>query len=109
MVALFDGLAGILADVFGEPVTYLRQGGAPPETVLSVFRRQPAEETDSDGRGILVMAPIWRVQAQLVPQLARGDRIIPGDGRTYEVLNVQPSASPAADAFVVCELYEVEL
>lgn len=107
MTRLFDGMAGLLSDVFGSPVTYRPQGGG-ARVVQSVFRRQPTEDVGADGHSILVLAPTWRVRSDLCPEVRRGDQIEPGDGRTYEVLNVQRTGSPAADAMLVCELYEVE-
>lgn len=106
-MALFDGVAGLLSDVFGDPVTYLPQAGG-TQSVVSVFRRQPTEGVDSDGHPVLILAPTWRVRSDLVPGVKRGDQIRPGDGRLYEVMNVQPSGSPGSDAFFICELYEVE-
>lgn len=107
MSSIFDGVAGMLSDMLGDPVTYLPQGGISRQ-VVSIFRRHPTEDIASDGHPVLVMAPTWRVRTDLVPELRRGDRITTGDGRTYEVLNVQKSGSPAVDAHLVCELYEVE-
>lgn len=108
MTSIFDGLAGILSDpaIFGAPVTYRPQGGS-ARVVDSVFRRTPIEAEDSLGRAVLTVAPTWRVRHDLVPEVSRGDQIDPGDGNLYEICNVQPTGSPAADAFVLCELYEV--
>lgn len=106
MSGLFDGMAGMVAAVLGQPVTYLPKAG-PPRAVLSVFRDQPVEATDSDGHPVLITSPSWRVQKHLVPELGKGDRIQPGNGRSYIVLNVEPTGSPAADAAVICELERV--
>lgn len=106
-MALFDGMAGLLNDIFGDPVVYMPQGAA-SRTVASVFRRAPTEADGEDGHPILVLAPTWRVRSDLAPEVRRGDQIRPTDGRLYEVLNVQHTGSPASDAFFVCELIEVE-
>ncbi|NVK57322.1 MAG: hypothetical protein HWE26_17095 [Alteromonadaceae bacterium] len=107
MTSLFDGMAGLLIDVFGGPVTYTPEGGTPRD-IISVFRREPTEATDSEGHDVLVMAPTWTVTHALAPEVKRGDRILPADGITYEIQNVWPSGSPAVDARVICELYEVD-
>lgn len=109
MASIFDGVAAVLSDpvIFGAQVIY-RPAADLPRSVASIFRRRPTEAEDSTGHPVLVMAPTWRVRQDLVPEIARGDRIEPGDGKVYEIMNVQHSGSPAADAFVVCELYEVE-
>ncbi|MBT9387023.1 hypothetical protein KM176_24495, partial [Pseudooceanicola sp. CBS1P-1] len=90
----------------GAPVTYLPQGGS-ARVVQSVFRRMPVDATDPDGHPVLVTSPSWSVPRDLVPELRRGDQIRPGDGLTYEVQNVWPSGSPATDARLICELFEV--
>ncbi|RWR55084.1 hypothetical protein EOW66_02140 [Sinirhodobacter huangdaonensis] len=107
MMSIFDGMAGVLSDMLGSPVTYMPRGGGSRQ-IGSIFRRHPTEDVDRDGHAVLVMAPTWRVRSDLAPEVQRGDRIAPGDGRIYEILNAQPSGSPAVDAHLVCELYEVE-
>ncbi|HBD92145.1 MAG: hypothetical protein A2092_16165 [Rhodobacteraceae bacterium GWE1_64_9] len=106
MSGLFDGMAGLVAGVFGKPVTYQPKDGLARE-VLSVFRDQPVEALDGDGHAVLITSPSWRVQKHLVPELAKGDRIHPGNGRSYAVLNFEPTGSPATDAAVICELERV--
>lgn len=105
-MSLFDGMAGVLTDVFGAPVTYTPQGGVARQ-IHSVFRRQPVEAVDPDNHPVLVVSPTWTVPKTLAPEVAAGDRIEPGDGKNYEILNVWPSGSPASDARVLCELFEV--
>jgi hypothetical protein len=106
MPSVFDGMAGILTDVLGDPVTYIPAGGV-PRSVPSVFRREPINITDPDGREVLIMAPTWRVQRDLAPEARRGDRILAPDGLTYDLVNVQPTGSPAADSFLLCELERI--
>ncbi|MFC3180458.1 head-tail joining protein [Cypionkella sinensis] len=103
MTSVFDGLAGVTASVLGAPVPYLPKGG-PSRDVQSVFRETPIEATDQDGHPVLIVAPTWRVRRNLVPELARGDKISPANGKAYAVKNIWPSGSPAADAAVICEL-----
>ena len=38
---------------------------------------------------------------------ARGDRIQPGNGRTYTVITDRPNGSPASDATLMCELERI--
>ncbi|WP_444668407.1 head-tail joining protein [Cereibacter changlensis] len=103
MAAVFSGMTRIGATVFGAPVRYLPAAGAPRE-VQSVFREAPIEAVDPDGHPVLIVTPTWRVAPALVPELARGDRIEPGNGKTYAVQTIQPSGSAALDAAVICEL-----
>ena len=102
----FEGMAGVFAEILGAPVIYTPSAGV-PRPVQSIFREAPIDATDSDGHPVLIVAPTWRVQRQLVPEVARGDRIQPGNGRTYTILNMQPSGSPAEDGFLICELERV--
>lgn len=107
MSSLFDGVAGLLSDVFGGPVIYRPKGGD-ERAIQSVFRKAPLEAIDSDGHPVLIVAPTWRVRRDLAPEVTRGDRIVPGDGVIYEIQNTHVSGSPASDAFILCELFEVD-
>ena len=108
MPSVFDGMAEVLTGVLGDPVSYSPAGGA-ARIIDSLFRKTPIQITDTDGREVLIMAPTWRVRSDLAPEVKRGDRIQPPDGLTYEVVNVQPSGSPAGDAFLICELERIFL
>ena len=110
-MSLFDGMSGLLADVFGDPVSYTPSGGA-ARTVKAVCRSSPIEVSDGEGHTILILSPTVRISRNVAPELARGDRIVPAGpvsmaGRTYEVINMLPTASPASDAFLIAELEEV--
>jgi hypothetical protein len=105
MPRLFDGMAGLLNDVFGDPVSYQPAGGA-ARMVQSVFRFENALSSGPDGHDVLMLMPIWRVPKDLGIAPAKGDQIQPGDGKTYCVLNQRPSVSPADDRFIICELEE---
>lgn len=107
MPALFDGMAGLSAGVFGDPITYIHRFGA-ISRVQSIFRETPVEAQDQDGRPVYLVSPTWRVSRVLVPDVARGDQIIAPNGQKFEVKNVWPSGSPAVDATVVCELKKVD-
>ncbi len=106
MSELFDGVGEILTGVLGAPVSYLPQSG-PAREVPSIFREEQVEAEDPEGRIVLIMAPIWRVRRDLVPELARRDRIHIADSRVYEVDEIWPPATPAADALTRCTLRKV--
>lgn len=106
MASVFEGVSSLICDVLGAPVTYLPQGAA-ARVIGSVFRLAPLEEVDPDGRAVLITSPTWSVPKSAVPDLAAGDQISPGNGRTYEICNFAPSGSPASDAMMICELREV--
>ena len=103
MPSIFDGMASVVNSVLGDPVTYITKHGA-VSSVHSMFRDGPVEAIDEDGHPVIITSPSWRVRKMDVPHIARDDRIIAPNGRTYQILNVSPSGSPAADAMVICEL-----
>lgn len=103
MPSIFDGMSGILSGVLGDAVTYLPQVGASRE-INSIFREAPIEVEGADGQIVRIDAPTWRVRRDLVPEVRRGDRISPSDGRLFHVMVVHPTGSPARDAFLICEL-----
>lgn len=109
MTRLFDGIGALLSDVFGAPITILPASGA-PYSVQGVFRLEPIEVGDDQGRAVLITAPTLKVQKDLAPSLAAGDRIAPSEtpGDLYEIINLLSSGSPAADGFLVCELMRAE-
>ncbi|MDS9467346.1 hypothetical protein RGQ15_07130 [Paracoccus sp. MBLB3053] len=103
MVSIFDGMAGILSDVLGGEIHYFPQDGAGRE-IRSIFRETPIEIEGADGQLVRIEAPTWRVRRDLVPELARDDRITLEDGRTFRVMVVHHGGSPASDGFMICEL-----
>lgn len=104
MSGLFDGLTGVLSDVFGAPIIWTPPGGT-AETVQSIFRRVPVEVEGPSGEPVLAMQPIWRVRTGAMSRAPKsGDQIQPGDGRTYRITAVQEGGSPAGDRFLTCEL-----
>lgn len=108
MPSVFDGMAGILSDVFGDPVIFLpRSGSARP--IMSMFRETPIEVDGADGQIVRIDAPTWRVRRDLAPEVRRGDRVTVPDGRSFMVMVVHPTGSPAVDAFLICECQIEEL
>lgn len=106
MASVFDGIGRICTTAFGAGVTYLA-AGKPARVVPSKFREAPVEIEDDDGRMVLIIAPTWWVRRDLVPEIARGDRIEPGNGKTYTVITDRPNGSPASDATLMCELERI--
>lgn len=106
MTALFDGVASLMTGVFGRAIVYHPAKGS-SRPVESIFREVPIDVVGADGQEVRIVAPTWRVQRDLAPEVRRGDRITVPDGRTLAVMVVHPTGSPASDAFLVCELQEV--
>ena len=102
-MSIFDGVASLLNDALGGYVTHVPEGEA-SRVIWGVFRKDPISLPDDEGREILVLAPTLRVPAAAGESIQRGDVIIPQDGAQYQVMNSQPSGSPATDAFILFEL-----
>lgn len=104
----FAGMAAALNSVFGDDVTLTDLTGA-STTVKAVFRETPVEIEAADGRTMQIVAPTLRVRRDLVPAVARDWTVIPArvSPRSFQILQVWPSGSPADDAFVICELEEI--
>ena len=103
MTSVFDGMTGILADVFGAPVIWHPANG-PAVEIQSIFRESPIEVDGADGQIVRIEAPTWRVARDLAQAVARGDQITVPDGRIFRVMVVHNTGSPARDAFFICEL-----
>ncbi|WP_299145983.1 hypothetical protein [uncultured Tateyamaria sp.] len=104
-MSLFDGVAGVLADVFGAPVIYTPKTGEAVQ-VQATLRHEPTEVVGDDGRVTLITSPTLRVSRAVLANPLPGDVVAlaatPEDA--FEVLNKIHSGSPAADAVWVCEL-----
>jgi len=98
-------MAGLLNDVFGDPVTITPVNGASYE-LQAVFRREPLEVAGDDGVPVLILNPTLKVPE--ATKLSREDLVEPSiePGKRYEVQSGEPSPSPAGDRFV---FYELEL
>lgn len=105
-MSIFDGMAGVLNDVFGASVTVTEVGEAAVE-IKATFREGPVTLPDSEGREVLSTLPTLSVPRDLMGKLAPGTQVEPGNGRTYQVVNWLPSGSPAVDAFRNYELEEI--
>lgn len=106
MTSLFDGMAGLLTDVFGGPVTITPVGGA-PQAARGVFREVPVDDDLADGRPGVSIVPVLRLQKPLSDSLTKNARLVLPDGRQFILLRPVPGGSPAADGFVAWELEPV--
>ncbi len=104
-MSLFDGMTGLLNDVFGGPVLYLPISGR-ERTIRAIFREVPVTIAGEDGRDVLIVAPTLSVPQDAADLMQRKDRVEVG-GAIYWVLNRIPSASPAGDRFVTFQLEAV--
>ena len=107
MAGIFDGMAGLLNDVFGDPVTHLPRSGV-ERVVQGIFRAPPIDLLGEDGRTVLDTGPRLRVPKPAADGIAVGDMIRPASGPLYRVINPTPGGSPAADAFVIFQLEVAE-
>lgn len=106
MTSVFDGLAGVLNQVFGAPVQWVSADLGAIE-VQAVFREDPVRIADEDGSEFLLKQPSLRVQRPMADQIMDGDTINPGNGKSYRVGAGHPTGSPALDSFIVFELEDL--
>ena len=106
-MSIFDGMTGILSGVLGGMVTYSPAGGTGRD-LRSIFREAPIEVEGADGQIVRIEAPTWRVGRDLALEVRRGDQITVPDGRTFTVMVLHPTGSPASDAYLICELQIVD-
>lgn len=102
MTSVFDGITGVLNDVFGAPVQHTPAGGS-ARTIQAVLRREPFDIQDQDGNDLRVIGSTLKVRKADAVGIARGDQIQSVDG-TFVVLASTPDGSPASDAFVIFDL-----
>lgn len=107
MTGLFDGVAGLLSDVFGSTVTLASQAGFSSQ-IQAVIRSEPVPLVAPDGRTTLDMRPEMRVTSGIAAEICSGDSIITASGKAYRIVARQPSGSPAADAMVIFDLEVIE-
>ena len=108
MASVFDGLAGVLNAVFGAPVS-ITPPGSIPQRVNAVLRVGPIEVLTEDGRPVWFDAVTLQVQ-RCDAAIAVTDALVAAPnrpGETYRILSAHLTRSPAADAFVVCEMERV--
>ena len=105
MTSVFDGMAGVINDVFGGIVRITPPVGASYE-LQAIFREDPVEVFDDDGRGVLLMSPSLSVRRPDAESIAKGDIVEPATGGRFRIAHGQPNGSPAADGFFIYELEE---
>lgn len=109
-MGLFDGMTGLLADVFGGPVI-LRPRSGPDVVVRGIFRESPVVAASEDGHGVLAIAPNLQLAAADAARVVSGPaghRISPDGGvRWFLPVARQISGSPASDGFVIFDLEAV--
>lgn len=105
-MSIFDGVAGVLNDVFGSPVTITPAGGAAYE-ITAIFRIEDDVIADGEGGAIVGDVPRLSVQAPASDALKKGDLVAPGDGTIYRLGARHATGSPAPDRFTKFDLEEV--
>lgn len=111
MTGIFDGLAGMLSSVFGDVVTHTPDGGSGmPAEIEGVFRAEPVDLPGEDDLGEFRWnGPTLSVTEPAALEIAEGDIIEPGDGKSYRVLpDGRHSGSPASDRFWTFSLELIE-
>jgi len=97
VTALFDGMAGVLNDVFGASVTIYPSGGLGTK-IQGVIRDREVEVADEDGEPVLATMTTLRALRADVLTLGAGDMIVAAIG-SHRVLYRVPPESPADDRF----------
>jgi len=107
MPSVFDGMTGVLDDVFGDPVLVTPKGGVAREE-RAVFREGPVLVLGRDGQEVTTVIPTLSGDRRQLSDLVRGSLVVPGNGKTYRCLSALPSGSPAEDARLTIELERVD-
>lgn len=108
MATPFDGMATLLAGVFGGSVTITPARGA-PVTTTGVVREEIMKAEDASGRVHWAEMPVLKVPAVPGCTLAKGSLVTSAQhpGKTWRVLAPVPSRSPADDKFLTCTMEPV--
>ena len=96
MTSIFDGLAGVVADVFGAPVT-IAPGGASPVTIQAVLRQRQIEVAAEDGEPVIMLETVLRAPSADVATLVEGDLVTDVLGRSWRVRYRLPPDAPSLD------------
>ena len=102
-MSIFDGLASTINSVLGETITITPTIGS-AYAVVAMFRDEPTEINNGDGRTTLAVLPTLSVPNDQLVNLGFGDLVGPINGKTYKVISSITAGSPAADGFVDIEL-----
>ena len=106
VTSIFDGIAGMFTDVLGATVN-VNPDGASPFDVQGIFRTEPLDVIDENGRGTLILSPTLKVTADQAALISEGDVIRPDGASDYVVVNGLTMGSPASDALHVFELEDL--
>lgn len=99
MTGLFDGLPGLLNEVFGSPVTWGPQGGT-PVTLRATLRQTPVAVAAGDGGSVLVSDAVLRVPRDAAGGMRAGDLITLPSGQSWRIESRIPGGGPGIDHFV---------
>jgi hypothetical protein len=99
MTDLFDGVAGMLNDTFGAPVT-VRNAAGVARTIQAIFRYEPVEIFGEDDATTPVNRPVLVVPKSIAGELAFGESVKVGEQRFTVVSSEPTQQSPAEDAFL---------
>jgi len=101
--SVFDGLASTISNVLGETITITPISG-PAYAVVALFRDEPTEINNGDGRTTLAVLPTLSMPKDQLVNLNVGDLVGPINGKIYKVISSITAGSPAADGFLDIEL-----
>lgn len=88
---IFDGLAGIFTDTFGEAVTVTPDGGSARE-ITGIYRRESDVSLELNGLGgVRADRIVVRADKADVSDLAQGDEVIAG-GITHTISDMEPDS-----------------
>jgi len=104
-MSVFDGLTGVLAAVFGAPVTITPVSGS-AVVVRAILRETLVTDEDEGARDHALPVYTLQVRKPIPAALVRGSTATSAErpGETFLVRGVYPDRSPASDAFMVAAL-----
>lgn len=103
MTSLFDGMTGVLNDVFGAPVVHVPAAGG-SNNLTGIFREDPIEVDTGEGDPITIVDPTLRLRATDAAGVAVGDQVTPEGKAAHKVASKVTGGSPASDGFVIFQL-----
>lgn len=96
MTSVFDGMSGVLNDVFGAPLTVTLVAGGGVD-VRGILRDREIEVAGEDGEPVVTVQPTLRIpRSDFTDQMGEDDTVEQG-ARRYRVLYRVPPESPADD------------
>jgi hypothetical protein len=98
----FGGIAPVLSNIFGGPITFARLAGGTVD-FTGIFRNLPVRIQTPDGGEIMSTIPSLRLHRVDARQLEEGDTFT-ADGETYAFLSYEAPENPSPDALVSCQI-----